>query len=1030
MNKHRANIFLLTGGIVVIISDIQISQLPLPFPDLSANVIMKDGQVVDVSGDKWVMTISADLPTPMTIDWTLLRDIVANSTSCPVMSSRAVSQVQAYSIEMLTKNKPGTVRKILRVMLDFARWLAIHPEWLPVGHKFNWSELSEDMFYAWVTAEYQTSRKGDSATIVRCFYRWGANLDQPCSDFSAQLSAILTGLKLQVHAIGELVASRDCRRGAFSREELEMILAACRTGKGSDHDRALTWILFETAARPEQIYRLRNCDLLVIEKSGEEETGGISCPHIEYSLRIRIIKLRSVEEQYQYISISSECGRLLQAIRRAESTPDERLFWWLPKRFHAGIDRGLKVFFKAADLRSPRLPIESPSPEGPCFEIMPVHARRFRYGIATDRIARGDSPENVGNLLGHKDTESVGIYADTSPLIADEFQRTTDYAIRPLIQRMQGRVDDSINITSAYLKSEISLRVSSDQQGQYTRISERMSSVQGQSQLVLTPNAQSAQAFTHNAASAKSRARIDEMVSIARRKFPQLYPGQNFDAQLWEIRHLMERPYVGGNNNLIFTMLDLKGHRPLRDPVNALPPHFSEVLKSWIVLHSNVSVSFNISRLYGARYLWKFLITEQPERALCFEWGSLTESDLLAIEYFLRNRCTTPKGRLLSPSSIRLIMSRIQALVDFLTSRGICRRINYAIQTASTREASTRQIEAKQRAAEEKLPSPGVLEALADIYYRVTTAPTGTISDRVLILISGVAILMLTGIRIGELVTMPFDCEIDEQVSSADGSPASRYGLKYWVEKTRRKTPRIKWISPTAEPIVRAAITRIKRLTAEARERAKVLEHHPTRVPLPTQFTGLTTITMQQLGTLLGRRWTVPPRGVKSTHGRCFKQYGKSYLISDVEEYLLARRVRQLYTVSHGDGTVQKLSESLFISFVNQASFHKTDICKLLVEPIKAERIGAFLSAPRGQKRTHAFSEFGLTAEERALTINPHSFRHWLIHIAYKGGMELYSILRYFARQDNRDTLDYLHYITEETGAYVSDEMRMIYPTN
>lgn len=1009
----------------------QISQLPHLLPYHSAFVETRDHQIVDVSGDKWRTTMSADMDTTVLINWGLLRKVVFENTSIPVMSEGAVRQVQLYAAKMLTKNKPQSVKNILRAMLNFARGLAVHPEWLPAIRMFYWYDLTEDMFDAWLTTEYQKPRKGYSAGIVRSFYQWGADSDQPCIDFSTQLSAILREMRLKGPASGELVASRDSRRGAYTRQELEMIFAACQSGKGTDQDRALTWTFLETAARPVQIYLLRNCDLLVIKNPEEEETDESSPPHLEYSLNVRMAKQDDDVARYQEIPLSPSCGRLLQEIRGPEAAPDERLFWWIKKLYIKDINKRLKAFFEAADLRSPRLPVDSSDPEGPCFERLPVTARRFRYSIPTDRIARGDSPENVQDLLGHKNLKTTGIYVETSPLIADEFQRATDFAIRPLVERMQGRVANSINNNGASISSEPSSRRSFNEHEQNKDISEKVHGGQTQDQLVLASSEHRSQVFTHHKASEKSKLRVNEMVSFARRKFSQLYPDQSFDAQLWDICHLQERPSVRSEKKFYFTTLGLKSLSSYSDPANALPTHFADVIKSLIVIRSNVSVTFNNSCVYAARHFWNFLITEQPERALVFEWGSLTENDLLGLEYFLKNRYRTKQGQPLDPNAICLIMFRLQNLVDFLACRGICRWISYAVQTASTRKLSTRELQAKLQAAIEKLPALGILEALADIYYRVTTATVGTFSDWVLIMLSAIAVLMLTGIRLGELVTLPFDCEIDEQISPAEdgGLPNHRYGLKYWVEKTRRKTLRIKWISPTAEPIVREAIARIKRLTAEARERARVLEQDPTRVPLPAQFTGCVTITTQQLWALLGRNCQVSPRSVPSGHGSFFKRHNNSYLISDVEEYLLARRVRYLYTISHGDGTVQKLSDSLLILFENQSRFNMTGCCKLLVTPIKSGMIRKFLSLAKPKERNHVFSAFGLTAEEQALFTNPHSFRHWLIHIAYQGGMKLYLILRYFAKKDGCDTLDYLHYTAEERDAYVPDELRMIYPT-
>jgi hypothetical protein len=241
-----------------------------------------------------------------------------------------------------------------------------------------------------------------------------------------------------------------------------------------------------------------------------------------------------------------------------------------------------------------------------------------------------------------------------------------------------------------------------------------------------------------------------------------------------------------------------------------------------------------------------------------------------------------------------------------------------------------------------------------------------------------------------------------------------RYGLRYWVEKRLDKTLRIKWISPTAEPVVREAIRQIKRLTAKARERAKVLEANPTSVPLPPHLASHSGLTEAEVVQLLGvkihgglRRQA--PNSLRTTAGR-----GRAKAVydrRDVEALLLNRRVKHLHTMRFNDGSSQLLSESLFIVFHNESRFQTTGHCKLLVEPVTYNHVEKFLRCAWGTGHTSLFLLGGVTEEERRMTIRPHGFRHWLHHIAYKGGMPLHLITRYFGRKDDCDTLDYLHSI-------------------
>jgi len=990
-----------------------------PLPDLPDKITLRDGQVVDVSGYVWRMTRSADIPTRVTIDWKQLLDLIARETSLPIMSERAVRLVMLFTAEKLSKTeskspiKSKSAHNYMWAALYLSRWLEANPDWLPSGRSFDWSDMTEDLFDAWLTSEYVTNRKGHKASLIRSFYRWGVKKDFP--DFSRALASVLDGLNIKGPAVGEVVAARDDRRGPFSSDEMDLILAACEAGRGTDQDRAITWTLLDTTIRPEQMYRLTNRDLFLRGgERGDDDADGAYGNH-KYWLRVEIIKQRKSVTQFVNLPLSKGCFQLLRNLRKSEDDPNARLFWWLGSGFCSKINWRLKVFIKEADLRSPRLPVANQSPDDPLYELLPVNPCRFRYGMATERIALGETEENVAHSLCHTSAGSVRIYTNTSPRIADDFQRATDYAILPLVRRMEGCPGDNSGGVEPH--SVIADRVSSprevvpfmdDNSGKRSELGREVE------RIVLPVEA------------AKVAERIAEMVKSARRRFPNLYPGQNFDNQVWNVRHRVERPNATRSKSLGFTTLASTKYKISRDRRDALPTYFANVIKSWVVLDGHVSASYDVLRLNAARHLWNFISARVGSKDI-FSWCSLAEDDFLSFEYHLREYRPAGKGYPLGNDTVLRIIAHTQSLTNFLASRGICRGIDYIPQTTSQRAIATQTLSGKELAAKDKLPASGVLEALADIYYRLTTAPAGEVSDWTLIRISAVAILMFTGMRLGEILTLPFDCEVEEKIPARQPGETDsyRYGLRYWVEKTRKKTLRVKWISPTAEPIVREAVKRIKGLTADARRRAKVLEDNPTEVPLPADVAGLTTLTRRQVISLLGYKdgsglsripHKILPRKVVQGH--------VYYRVEDVKAFLLSRRVPELYTF-RCDGKTQMLSESLFVVFRNQGDFRRTNKCELLIEPLKEKSLGYFLS-PSGLRLT-VFSEFGRREKERALITTPHAFRHWLIHTAYNGGMPERLVLRYFEKRSGSDIMDYIHSTPEEVGSYVPDELRAEY---
>ena len=96
-------------------------------------------------------------------------------------------------------------------------------------------------------------------------------------------------------------------------------------------------------------------------------------------------------------------------------------------------------------------------------------------------------------------------------------------------------------------------------------------------------------------------------------------------------------------------------------------------------------------------------------------------------------------------------------------------------------------------------------------------------------LAAAIAITAAAGFRVGELLTLPHDCEIEEERS---GKP--RYGLRYYKEKNKgdEKLFAVRWLTPIQTELARDAIKRIRSLTEAFRRRAQVLETNPNRIPI------------------------------------------------------------------------------------------------------------------------------------------------------------------------------------------------------
>lgn len=106
--------------------------------------------------------------------------------------------------------------------------------------------------------------------------------------------------------------------------------------------------------------------------------------------------------------------------------------------------------------------------------------------------------------------------------------------------------------------------------------------------------------------------------------------------------------------------------------------------------------------------------------------------------------------------------------------------------------------EESQRRGLEKMPHETAFEHLADI----SNSPA---DDNERILLLHVDLLVVCGFRIGECLTLPVDCWVEEEVVSADeGSKVTRCGLRYWPEKGGE--PIVEWIPSAAVPLARRAV--------------------------------------------------------------------------------------------------------------------------------------------------------------------------------------------------------------------------------
>lgn len=478
---------------------------------------------------------------------------------------------------------------------------------------------------------------------------------------------------------------------------------------------------------------------------------------------------------------------------------------------------------------------------------------------------------------------------------------------------------------------------------------------------------------------------IQQLVALGRQRFAKRFPGQDFDTAIWDISSLMDRSHWRKRTNLYFTR-----HHTTDQP---LPDSYAAVVKSWIILESRTVANMK-QRMTAARCLWEVLLQRYGTEPNTFQWQQLCAEDLSQAELMMSERWNM--------SSIRESTHFMIALTEFLAARGICRRLYFTPQTPSREDIRDYTLEG-QESSRAKLPSPQAIGGLADIY-RVAHDPKDRLRAAIL------ALLLATGLRIGEVLTLPLACEVEE-VRAGKVS----YGLRYYREKVRHAENRydIRYLSPKQAELARHAIQRLRLLTADVRAQARVLEQEPNRVAIPG-FTGNDRLTAAVIAQACGFKEGKNGQGYvdKLAKAKHFCRYVDEagdfyYVAAEIESYLRSERVERLWTLDRKDGTYQLLSESLLIIFKNFLHADKATN-PLLVEPVNHAQIATFIS---GMKSTRSvFERFEIRETDGSFCqVTAHQFRRWCATLAHEGGAPIEAITRWLGHEHEETTRN--HYI-------------------
>lgn len=409
-----------------------------------------------VDGYTWRITATPHVRKLITVNLAQLDAVLDPETGTPVMGKRMRAIARWYLATRSPEWSPGHLRSAFWAILRLVRWVAAHPAYRTAGTPLEWSHVDGAMVTAWSAAEHRTRSRGRNVIYLRAMYDFCCDPEHGMPDFDPQ---VLAGWFFDRPRRSRVTRARgeDPRTGPIDRTELDALYHALLTGSAADpRDRAVVWLLIDSAGRPNEIAALRNRDLIVDRIAAGLAVDAPALP--SYHLAKLNSKRDAPGEQRATRPIHRRLGVLLEMLRgehqprrkgrgkwvasQPSLSPDAPLLWWLGAKYDDGIKDALRRFVAAENIRSHRLLLEEPDEDGNARELLPLFPYRLRHGVAADRFNRGASLASVQALLGHSTPEVTrSNYMENSPRDALLFQETSDWAVVPLVRRLRGQTE-------------------------------------------------------------------------------------------------------------------------------------------------------------------------------------------------------------------------------------------------------------------------------------------------------------------------------------------------------------------------------------------------------------------------------------------------------------------------------------------------------------------------------------------------------------------------------------------------------------
>ncbi|AZG15239.1 integrase [Cupriavidus pauculus] len=481
-----------------------------------------------------------------------------------------------------------------------------------------------------------------------------------------------------------------------------------------------------------------------------------------------------------------------------------------------------------------------------------------------------------------------------------------------------------------------------------------------------------------------------------------------WDAPVWDVSAAYEHRTRGYKANARGLRLPFTQHRKAAKGVgDPLPEGFADLVKALVCMRHQrrgQSMASHSVFIRATRYICDAI------RRTGHHLAELRKDDL--------DRAATVVLRRERETSAYKVLGHMEEFADMMDRYRLSRvRLDWRCRRkARPRSLTPDRIGDRSPEVSDRLPKEEAIRALGWLYQTIPPAEhpdDGSAADRILILI--VTIMACTGLRVGEMLTLPVN-----PISVA--KDCSR-NLRYARLKGRADDVMVEWhskplLSETVE-LVEAAVAELRGATDGPRQVAMKANRCGSLVPGNAIPRFLST---SDLRTVLG-----------------LKSWGLAQFLRSREiPYEVVNRrlrverdaLRSGIAKDHWFGPVipgpagqrLELHEALCAVYANQ--FHRGTRTTLTyaARPVSEQNVSDFLTGRPAIPS--AFERYGLAGKDGlVLRVRSHGLRHFLNHLLDEGGAPDLVQTKWFGRQHEADTRAYQHLTAAQRAAQVVNEV-------